>query len=173
MSTVSNNSDRKKVFIIVPPVPGHVNPISGLIHELTTRGRFACVFYGNEEYREKIEATGAQFRLYSHPNLGEIARRREKHAETSNDDQMILINKTIDYVYELMPQLVDDCERDRPDLIIYDMTFMPAKCLLKVLESRYRKGLSRVRPPKSLQFMPSFAINWKIVNEAGIGMKKG
>ncbi len=52
-----------KVLMFNFPGEGHVNPTLALIEELVKRGE-EVVYYCVEEYKEKIEKTGALFRPY-------------------------------------------------------------------------------------------------------------
>lgn len=52
-----------KVLMFNFPGEGHVNPTLALIKELVKRGE-EVVYYCVEEYKGKIEKTGASFRPY-------------------------------------------------------------------------------------------------------------
>ena len=51
------------VLVINFPGEGHINPTLAIVMELIRRGRTVC-FVCIEDYRKKIEATGAQFREF-------------------------------------------------------------------------------------------------------------
>lgn len=52
-----------KVLIFNFPGEGHINPTIALVEELIKRGE-EVIYYCVEEYRSKIENTGALFRPY-------------------------------------------------------------------------------------------------------------
>ncbi len=52
-----------KVLFLNYPGEGHVNPTIALVEELLKKGE-EVVYYCIEEYRNKIEKTGAPFRPY-------------------------------------------------------------------------------------------------------------
>ncbi len=53
-----------KVLFLGMPSHGHMNPTLGLVHELIRHGE-AVTYFSSEEFREKVEATGATFRNYA------------------------------------------------------------------------------------------------------------
>ena len=55
-----------KVIFFNVPTSGHVNPSLPLTRELVRRG-VHVIYYLTEGYRQKIEGTGAEFRLYPTP----------------------------------------------------------------------------------------------------------
>jgi hypothetical protein len=50
------------VLFLNVPLHGHINPTLDLASELVTRGN-DVVYYASASFREKIEATGAEFRF--------------------------------------------------------------------------------------------------------------
>jgi UDP:flavonoid glycosyltransferase YjiC (YdhE family) len=112
----------KKAFILIPPETGHVNPVSGLAHELC-KSNVKVIFFGNEKHREIIEKTGAEFRRYVHPTFESI----DKSVELKNENWLIMqaMHYFLDFSHELLPSLLDEVEREQPDIIIYDTLFLP------------------------------------------------
>ena len=87
----------KKIFFIIPPAFGHVNPVTGLANELVKRNH-KVIFYGNQEQREIIEKTGAEFRLYAHPTFDTLEKIHVK--EQDHNEMMIeFFSKFIDFSY--------------------------------------------------------------------------
>lgn len=151
-----------KIFIIFPSTSGHFNPVCGLVSELCKQhSDIECVFYGNEENREAIENIGAQFRLYSHRNLADLAPTKV------TDKQPILhtfMNAMYECSYALLPDLTRDARRDRPSLIIYDACFFPARFLLEILKKEGQEV-------KSVMFYPNFVFDNDMLLEMP-GMKR-
>ena len=52
-----------KVLFLCVPSHGNVNPTLGLVSELVSRGE-EVIYFASEEFREKIEGTGAIFKAY-------------------------------------------------------------------------------------------------------------
>jgi UDP:flavonoid glycosyltransferase YjiC (YdhE family) len=57
-----------KAFFFNIHAHGHLNPTLPLVRELVNRGE-AIIYYTGEEFREKVETAGAEFRTYE--SLGE------------------------------------------------------------------------------------------------------
>jgi UDP:flavonoid glycosyltransferase YjiC (YdhE family) len=149
---------KKKIFVVVPSTSGHINPVICLVRELCKKSNAECVFYGNQENREQIERTGAQFRLYANRNLCELVH----HEKTETDNNLLarVLNKFIDMSYGLVPQLIRDVRADKPDILIYDSCFLPAKYLLEIMKKEKIHA-------KEIEFYPNFAINNTLFNEIG------
>ncbi|CAF0791538.1 unnamed protein product [Brachionus calyciflorus] len=140
---------------MVLPAHGHINPITGLAKELVAKKSFDVIFYGNIEHKDLIERTGATFRQYSH-----ILSTNFKHKplnEDKHDALEDLFTKMINISYEAVPVLLQQVENDKPDLIIYDHFSFPARYMLKVMESRFAKGLSQQPTPPAVNFYTCFA----------------
>ena len=139
-----SKEQKKKIFVIAPSGSGHINPISGLVHELCKRRDIECIFYGITEHRELIEKTGAKFRLYSHRNIADVFQNdQQKHANLLS----LAFNSMMDFSHELLPQLLSDTSNEKPDLVLYDSCFFPAKYLLEI------------RPLKAVEFYPNFVFS--------------
>jgi UDP:flavonoid glycosyltransferase YjiC (YdhE family) len=154
-------SEQKKIMLLIPPAMGHVNPMCAVIKELLNMTKDVKVlFYSDEEYRETITKSGAQFRLFARPSFTEIV-----HKQVTDKPEMytFMAHKMITFTYELLPQLIKDVDDEKPDLIIYDGLFSPAKYLLEALKRRFEKGTSKTNP-RSAMFLPNFAYNKAIFN---------
>ncbi|PUA39022.1 glycosyl transferase [Paenibacillus elgii] len=55
-----------RVLVVITPAEGHVNPSLGLVKQLTDNGE-EVVYVCTEEYRSRIEQTGAELRTYPFP----------------------------------------------------------------------------------------------------------
>ena len=144
----------KKIFILFPSGTGHINPVLGLIHELCKQPNIKCIFYGNEEHKDIISRTGAEFRLYANRNYANMP--KVTNTNNKNGSLISLIETMIDGAYELLPQLLNDYEQDKPDLIIYDCVFLSARYLYALLQKRGEHV-------KMVEFFPNFAVNKSII----------
>ena len=141
---------KKKIFVVVPSPTGHLNPVVSLITELRKKHDVECIFYGNQENREQIEKTGAQFRLYANRNMCELV--HDEKTQDGSNAILTVFHKFIDMSYELVPQLVRDARVEKPDIIIYEACFFPANYLVEILKKENR-GF------KEIEFYPYFAVN--------------
>jgi len=102
----------KFVFFNVP-TSGHVNPSLPLAAELVRRGH-GIVYYLTEGYRDKVEATGAEFRAYSgmgEDYFDEVSRRF---------NPVLLATQLVETTEALLPGLVDSLREEGADAVIYD-----------------------------------------------------
>ena len=67
-----------KVLLLNYPGEGHVNPTIALVEELIKKGE-EVVYYCIEEYRNKIEKTGATFRPYKNFTRGSSEKNGKKN----------------------------------------------------------------------------------------------
>lgn len=102
-----------KIIFFNLPGHGHVNPTLPVVAELVRQGQYV-IYYNSEDFRAKIELTGAEFRPYPEPSPSP-----EKIADLVSS----LVNVTVFLFGEserLLPFLLAELEREQPDLIIYD-----------------------------------------------------
>lgn len=99
-----------KVLFLNVTTHGHVNPSLGLINELTDRG-IEVVYFSSEEFREKIEATGAEYRPY-HYDLNIF-----KNG----------FNVLIDHGADIIQDILDQIENDSFDCIIHSIAMSFSK----------------------------------------------
>jgi MGT family glycosyltransferase len=102
-----------KIIFFNLPGHGHVNPTLPVVAELVQQGQHV-IYYNAEDFRSKIERTGAEFRPYPEPNPTP-----EKIAGLVSS----LVDVTIFLFSEsdrLLPFLLAELEQEQPDLVIYD-----------------------------------------------------
>ncbi len=114
------------IFFFSIPAHGHVNPTLPVVRELTQRGH-RVIYYETEEFREKIEAAGAQFvsiEPYIPPtpeNIGKVA----------GKDFAALIEMITATTLALEERIAQDIIRERPALIVGDSVCFWGKLLAK------------------------------------------
>lgn len=146
---------KSRIFVIVPPGSGHINPVLCLIAEIIKKQQVTVVFYSEESFREQIEKVGAIYRAYSHPTYSRVTIQKP-----INEYKLSLaeyINKQIEIAYDVLPQLLRDCETETPDMIIYDTFFFMSNYLLEIIRTREAAGKWKRKVPKSVLFVPEFA----------------
>lgn len=104
-----------KIIYLPPPAHGHLNPALPVVQELTQRGE-QIVCYNTEEFRPQIERAGATFRAYPASDLtaAEISRVLQG-GNLANATGLILRSTE-----QLLPFVLDELVRERPDLVIFD-----------------------------------------------------
>jgi MGT family glycosyltransferase len=99
------------------PAHGHVNPTLPVVQELLRRGE-RVRYYNTEEFRPQIEAAGATFRPYPAGALSSAAIAAALHDGALARVTALLLKAT----EALLPALLDELRRERPDLIVFDST---------------------------------------------------
>lgn len=140
---------KHKILVLVPASTGHLNPMCGIVHELCKEEQNEVIFFTDEKYKQTVEKTGARCKIFSTElMLDQFLVEGQRFSIT------FILRILIDYSSALLPQLIDEIVEEKPDLIIYDSFFMPAKYLLEVLKNR-----TFDKQPKTLMFSPQFVIN--------------
>lgn len=96
------------------PAAGHVNPMLGVLAELVKRGH-RVIAYNYEEYRPKVERTGAEFRAY--PPIQEYDSVMANMGRGDFAFNAVMLMKAGERV---LPGFLEELRLNRPDLIIYD-----------------------------------------------------
>lgn len=151
------NMVKRRIFVLTLPASGHLNPMCGLVHELCKQANIECFFYNGGKFKEAIEKTGALFCLY--PNVDALVAKSifsEAPKLTDKDSHTKFLANfwqfLFDVSYECVPQLVKDVEIHKPDMIIYDPIFYPAKFLIEILKKN-------AIPMKYVEFFPNFVFD--------------
>ncbi len=100
----------KAVFFSIP-AHGHTNPTLPLVKELVNNGE-EIIYYSLEEFKDKIEATGAEYREYSFSKGFGKSEIGKNLASLYHD-----IVKTTACILD---KLIDDINQIKPDYIIHD-----------------------------------------------------
>ena len=103
----------KAIFFSIP-ASGHINPSLPLTAELVRRGE-QIIFYDTEDYRAKIEATGATFRPYTQINDSFLERHK---LDGSNPPKAARV--LIQLSRDMLPDLITMVRAEQPDYILYD-----------------------------------------------------
>lgn len=115
-----------KIAFINIPAHGHTNPTLPVVRELVNNGHHV-LYYSSEEFRGKITPTGVDFRPYAPdvPSTKTISQRMKSMIDASLT--MIEMSES------LTGWMLDEMQREQPDLIIYDSTcmwgYIPARIL--------------------------------------------
>ena len=114
-----------KVIFLNFPTHGCINPLLATSSELVKRGE-KIIYYCTEEFRNKIEQTGAEFRPYK----GLINEYKIKNYEDLFEGLKLIIEMTIDKLdYNL-----DAIRNENPDCIIHDSLCTWGKGIASILD---------------------------------------
>ncbi|PGS78019.1 glycosyl transferase [Bacillus cereus] len=117
------------VLVINFPGEGHINPTLAVISELIRRGEIV-VSYCIEDYRKKIEATGAEFRAFENflPQINIMNRVNEGGSPVE------MLSHMIEATDRIVSQIIEETKGERYDYIIYDNHFPVGRIIANVLQ---------------------------------------
>ncbi len=102
------------IFLSIP-AHGHINPTLPVVAELVQRGH-RVIYYDTEEFRTKIEPTGAEFRAYPEPmpSSADIVKMLA-------DGNIVRVSiEMLRTTERLMPFTLEMLQRERPDAVVFD-----------------------------------------------------
>lgn len=103
------------IFFFSIPAHGHVNPTLPLVQELVSRGH-RVIYYETEEFRAKIEDTGAEF-ISIEPYMPPVP---ENIDQVAGKDFAALMEMVARTTLSLDLKIAEDIAREKPALIIGD-----------------------------------------------------
>lgn len=111
----------KRIAIVNAGLHGHVNPTLGITEALVKRGHDVRYFVV-DEFRAKVEATGAHFKAYGLPMPMMAADPKEfrKHRNPQMFAEMMAAWR------KTLPELTAMLDEFKPDRILYDFFVIPA-----------------------------------------------
>ncbi|HEX2907388.1 MAG TPA: macrolide family glycosyltransferase [Phototrophicaceae bacterium] len=101
----------KAIFFNLP-AHGHVNPSLSVVEELVRRGE-TIIYYATEEFRSRIEGTGAIFRPYTELPLADVASVSQKPLAHLG---VMLLEGSL----RLLPQVLEAAQTEKPDYLLVD-----------------------------------------------------
>nr|QNH68000.1 UDP-glucuronosyltransferase-like protein 4 [Brachionus rotundiformis] len=146
---------QKKIFICALPGIGHLNPLLAVANELIRR-KYQVIVFCDDIFQETIEKSGAEYRPY----LVKFTIPANGNKSDMDDTQSMLMFffRLVQVAYDDVGYMLDQVNRERPDLIIYDQFSLTTKYLFKLMEKNYISKISDLKPPKSICFYTCFAM---------------
>ncbi|CAF1079252.1 unnamed protein product, partial [Brachionus calyciflorus] len=141
----------KKAFVIPFPQHGHINPMLAMVHELVHEHNYQVIFYATEEFKDSVTKTGATYRPYKFYDISDLQKQ-------SSPNLLTVFTTLIGISHKELPILLEDFEKEKPDVIIYDFMCLPAKFLAKLIQKRASNRSSTTKVPVSVNFNCSFAM---------------
>lgn len=117
-----------KIIWLNIPGHGHVNPTLPVVQELVRRGH-EIIYYNTEDFRAKIEATGATMRAYPKSLSGTM-----DFVDLMRDGNLVKVTvMLLEASEQLVPFLLDEIRREQPAIIIHDSTTLWGSICAKLL----------------------------------------
>ena len=116
--------EKNKIIFYTTPAHGHINPAMHIVSSLTKEG-YDIIAYSTEEFRNLIEGSGAEFRLY---NTGSI------RFDTSVGNELLIMTKLIlQFTNHALPALLADADAEQPILVMHDTLALWGKMTADIL----------------------------------------
>jgi UDP:flavonoid glycosyltransferase YjiC (YdhE family) len=129
-----------------------VDPVIQIGKELTNERKVKTVIYSTENYKNKIEKSGAEFRNYDGVIWQEMIFKLPFNKRVSLTSQ--LIEKEQHIIENNLKKLAIDIKNEKPNLILYEFQSIYAKYVVRFLNDNYYDSNSSM--PSILLFSTSF-----------------
>lgn len=134
-----------KMLFLGIPKHGHVNPTLGLVEELVNQGE-QVVYFCSEEFREKIEKTGAVFEDY-----GEILKVFDVKPVSQDINSMLsLLNKVVDLSETFIKDLLERIKDTKFDYMGYAAMFPFGNIISQILKLPTVSSFAVFAKPKEI-----------------------
>ncbi|WP_130067879.1 macrolide family glycosyltransferase [Bacillus albus] len=117
------------VLVINFPGEGHINPTLAVVSELIQRGE-TVVSYCIEDYRKKVEATGAEFRVFEN-FLSQI---NIMERVNEGGSPLTMLSHMIEASERIVTQIVEETKEEKYDYLIYDNHFPVGRIIANILQ---------------------------------------
>ncbi|MGL1893685.1 MAG: hypothetical protein OCD02_18745 [Spirochaetaceae bacterium] len=117
----------KAIFFSVPAY-GDTNPLLATIKELVVRGEHV-IYYGTKEFKELVEETGAEYRIYK-GNINNI------NFVLAENDMLGFFKSMLKFGFDKLKYNLEDVKQDKPDYILHGSMSFWGKYLGKILGIR-------------------------------------
>jgi MGT family glycosyltransferase len=153
-----------KILFLNISAYGHVNPTLGLVNELVNQ-RNEVIYFSSEEFREKIEKSGAVFKTYG----GESNPLKMQH----NNGKETGINKLMNFVEKILSssnEIIDDILYQTKDIkfdyIVYDSVIPIGNVIAKILDVPSISSFAVFITPKERMIGKNYSIEDLIKDHA-------
>lgn len=119
------------VLVINFPGEGHINPTIAVVNELIRRGE-TVVSYCIEDYKNKVEATGAEFRSFEN-FLSQI---NIMERVNEGGSPLTMLSHMIEASERIVTKIVEETKGEKYDYLIYDNHFPVGRIIANILQLR-------------------------------------
>ena len=152
----------KGIFLNIPS-SGHINPSLPVARELVAQGE-DIVYVLTENYRSRVEATGARFVPYPDiPILHQLNQLATAGNIPQNAHMLVKVGE------QLLPFMFDLMEQEKPDYLIYDSLagwgLMTARKFPVPTIATFSTFMIHLRTPPPLSIRDTFKTVWQLMGE--------
>jgi UDP:flavonoid glycosyltransferase YjiC (YdhE family) len=141
--------NRKKILAVCLPIPGHLNMMCSLINELVNKKKFHVIMYMPEKYKNLVEKSGSEYR--------EFKAKIPMIEMTEKMDLLDLFELMLTSTQLVLPELIDFCNEEKPDIIMSSIGCSDGRYLINHLTQQAKKKKLNYKLPKAVILCPSFA----------------
>lgn len=140
----------KAIFFNIP-AHGHINPSLPLVAELVRRGH-EIIYFTTENYRQRVEATGAAVRIYAgvEDDYFDV---RGLDGSIPQQAALALLKTT----KAILPELFEAVNQIKPDYILYDCMCPWGYFVAQIM------GLPTVSSASLMPMSPRVMLNWRLL----------
>lgn len=122
----------KKILFLGIPAYGHINPTLGMISELVKQGE-EVVYFCTEEFRQRIEKTGATFKSYSE---WQGFSKNKPSIQNKMDIEFMLnmLKLTIDSCEKTIENILEEIKDTKFDYVGYSANFPFGSIIARILK---------------------------------------
>jgi UDP:flavonoid glycosyltransferase YjiC (YdhE family) len=147
-------TEKTKVLALVMPASGHINMMCCLIKELVTEKNFHVILHSVEKYKDLVQKSGAEYRQFK--NASAIV------DLNTNINIMDVMHDLLDLSKNVLAEMIECCNKEKPDLILSDALSNYGRYLVNHLEKKEKNNKLNYKLPKVVLVYPCFAFLEKI-----------
>ncbi|QWU14815.1 glycosyltransferase, MGT family [Paenibacillus sophorae] len=137
-----------EVLFLSIPAHGHVNPTLGLVNELINQGE-EVTYFCTEEFKEKIEKTGAEFKSYKVESI--FANRKDNTPQDTGLERLFdNINEALKSSDKIIEDVLDQIKDKHFDYIMYTAMYPFGNAFAQILKIPSVSSFAVFATPKEL-----------------------
>ncbi|NGM81671.1 glycosyl transferase [Paenibacillus sp. 7124] len=151
----------KALFLSIP-AHGHVNPTLGLVNELINQGE-EVTYFCTEEFKEKIEKTGAEFKSY---RVDTVLGNRKDNAPQNMGIERLLnnINEALKSSDKIIEDVLDQIKDKHFDYILYTAMYPFGNVFAQILKIPSVSSFAVFATPQELKAGHKELMNEELMN---------
>ncbi|AHV98278.1 macrolide family glycosyltransferase [Paenibacillus sabinae] len=151
----------KALFLSIP-AHGHVNPTLGLVNELINQGE-EVTYFCTEEFKEKIEKTGAEFKSYRVDTI--LGNRKDNTPQNMGIERLLNnINEALKSSDKIIEDVLDQIKDKHFDYILYTAMYPFGNVFAQILKIPSVSSFAVFATPQELKAGHKELMNEELMN---------